>query len=82
MLETASAVDETIMQKKEHLIDNHTSEGVDRLQILPQSLRDYGKELAADPAKARSFLQRTGLIDESGQLHPSYRDKTQRSVLY
>ena len=45
----------------------------DPKRVLPESARARGRAMAADPDQARAFLQRAGIIDDSGQLTRNYR---------
>ena len=42
-------------------------------RVIPESARERGRAIAADPERARAFLQRAGIIDDSGQLTRNYR---------
>jgi hypothetical protein len=45
-----------------------------KIQAELKIMEEAGKEAASSPEKARAFLQRAGILDESGKLAAPYHD--------
>jgi hypothetical protein len=42
-------------------------------RALPESARKRGAEISTDPAKAKDFLARAGIVDSKGKLTKRYK---------
>jgi len=40
---------------------------------MAKDIKVFGKQMQSDPQKARAFLQRAGILTETGKLAKSYR---------
>jgi hypothetical protein len=41
-------------------------------EALHKSMKDFGRRIAKDPAAARAFLQRAGIVTPTGKLSKAY----------